>query len=88
MATGQLGKNSRISYESKNKRTGLVNISVIIQRPDSVDLGPFPLVEYKAGYYKYDFVTTLSDLEGDYLGIISSPSEGDHCAHFKLSLFV
>lgn len=86
MATGQLGKAARVSYESKNRVSGLNDIEVTIQRPDGIDLGPFSMVEYKPGFYLYDFITTLSDLEGDYLGFISSPSEG-HSAHFKLSLF-
>jgi len=86
MATGQLGKAARISYESKNRVSGLIDIQATIQRPDGIDLGPFTLTEYRPGFYKYDFITALSDLEGDYLGFIESPTEG-HTAHFKLNLF-
>lgn len=86
MATGRLGKPAIISYESKNRRTGLTDITVSIIKPDQSTVGPFPLVEYASGFYRYSFSTTLLDPEGDYLGIISSPTEV-HSAQVKLSLF-
>lgn len=86
MATGKLGKPAVISYQSKNGTTGLTDIKVTIIRPDLTPVGPFALTEYSPGFYSYSFSTSLLDPEGDYLGIIDSPSESLQ-THVKLSLF-
>lgn len=86
MANGKLGTPARILYESKNKTTGLTDIVATIEKPNGDVVGPFPLVEYATGFYRFNFITALSDPEGDYLGLISSPTEG-HTTNFKLALF-
>jgi len=87
MATGRLGKTARISYEAKNQKTGLLDITVKIRKPNDTILGPFQMTEYELGFYKYDFATALNDLEGDYLCLIQSPTQNIK-AQVKLSLFL
>jgi len=88
MAMGQLAKTAIISYESKNRTSGLTDIEVTIRRPNGLDIGPFSMIEDRPGFYRYNFLTTLLDLEGDYLGFIKSPSESNYETQVKLSLFL
>jgi hypothetical protein len=78
MAT--LGLAERIEYEAINQATGLTNIVAYVTRPDLVVTGPYPMVEFQSpffkGIYYFDYVTTESFPVGNYLFVVSSPTEG------------
>jgi len=74
-----LGLNYPIIYQAKNLQSGLTNITVKIIRPDNSVLGTFQMSEMTAqgmnGVYKYDLNTLSSDLKGEWLGNVDSPTE-------------
>ena len=45
MSVVKLGTKLKVSYEAQNQKTGLLNITLKIEKPDGTFLGPFPMVE-------------------------------------------
>jgi hypothetical protein len=78
MAT--LGLAERIVYEAQDQRTGLTNLVAYVTRSDLTVAGPYPLVEFASpffkGLYYFDYVTSTGFPVGDYLFVVSSPTEG------------
>ena len=86
---GVLGQAHRITYISKNLVPGLTDIKAYVLKPDLTRVGPFDLTEVNdpqfAGFYIFDFVTTTSDSPGEYVGVVTSPSEKGHRTSFKIN---
>lgn len=76
---GYLSQPYRVVYESKGLRTGLGQIQAFVFKPDKTIAGPYLLVEMPsvmAGRYYFDFFTSASDPEGEYMAAIISLQEG------------
>lgn len=86
---GVLGQAHRITYISKSLVSGLTDIKAYVIKPDLTRVGPFALNELAdtkfSGVYFFDFNTAPTDSPGEYIGIIESPSEGNHRAPFKIN---
>jgi len=78
MAT--LGLAERIVYEAQDQTTSLTDLTAYVTKPDLSVSGPYPLVEFASPFFKglyfFDYVTTQSFPVGDYLFVVSSPTEG------------
>lgn len=76
-----LGTPYRVIYESKDLRPGLTDVKAFIVKPDSSVAGVFTFAEMPfqsmAGIYAFDLMTSLDDVEGEWVGMIHSPSEGN-----------
>ena len=87
MAT--LGQPERVVYISKNLVSGLTDIKARVSKPNGDILGPFTLQEFSdvnfKGFYYFDFPSSPSDDYGTYVGVITSPSEKNHRAPFKIT---
>lgn len=74
-----LSKVERIVYNAKNNRSGLTDVALYLAKPDGSIAGPFALAEYIPlqfkGLYYFDLTTSLSDLEGEWVVSIVSPTE-------------
>jgi hypothetical protein len=73
-----LGVTAKVGYEAGNFRTGLEGIFFVVEKPDGVQLGPFPMDEsslFGAGRYHGYWTATPDDPEGRYFFYITSPQE-------------
>lgn len=87
MSIVKLGTKLKISYEAQNQKSGLLDITVKIEKPDGSILGTFPMVESSDnGFYRYERSTLGTDPEGDYICIINSPSEFKSKTHLKVTM--
>lgn len=77
---GTLGRSHRVMYQSKNNLSGLSDVFARVFKPNGAQAGNYPLVELPtpafAGLYYFDFITSVSDPLGVYLGQVTSPTEG------------
>lgn len=84
-----LGTPYRVIYESKDLRPGLTDVKAFIVKPDSSVAGVFTFAEMPfqsmAGIYVFDLMTSLNDVEGEWMGMIHSPSEGNK-SPFRISM--
>ena len=84
-----LGTPYRVTYEAKYLRSGLTDVKAFVVKPDSTVAGLFSLAEMPfttlRGLYTYDLMTSENDPEGEWIGIILSPSENVKTA-FRISL--
>ncbi len=76
-----LGTPHRIFYVAKNLATGLTGITAKVLRPDNAVIGTFPLSPSPGGVsfgglYYFDLITSTSDLPGEWMVMVDSPSEG------------
>lgn len=85
-----LGVPFKIAYWAKDAKSGLTSITAKVLKPDGTTVGPLILTEVIdpdfSGSYTATFNTLTNDDEGNYLFVISSPSEGNHKA-FKTEYF-
>jgi len=88
-SSGVLGQPHRITYISKSLVSGLTDIKAYVIKPDLTRVGPFLLSELAdskfSGFYFFDYVTLAADAPGEYIGVVDSPSEGNHRAPFKIN---
>jgi len=87
---GTLGHPYRIVYNARDNRTLLGDVIAYVVKPNGVTEGPFSLIEFAnvnfKGLYFFDYLTTLSSLEGEYVARISSVVDGIRTAvSFTLS---
>ena len=84
-----LGTKYTVVYEAKNLASGLTGITATIVKPDSSTIGPLALIEYAApdlaGVYYAEFTPSTADPEGEWIGVIESPNEGNHRRAFRIS---
>lgn len=85
MSVVNRGDTATITYQAINNQEGLEDITAIVFRPVTGQEGPFSLVEYSPGFYRFFFTPSLSDPTGDYIGLVRSPSENNE-AQFKISV--
>jgi hypothetical protein len=87
---GYLGIPDRVIYESKFFRTGLTNVMALVLKPNGSMSGPYSLIELPgpmAGRYSFDYMTSISDPEGEYFAMIYSPSDSLQTTK-RLSLYL
>lgn len=71
-----VGETYRVHYMAKNFAQSLLDVRMVVYKPNGVKQGIYTLTELNAGdgkgiyYYDYDD----SDLEGSYLFVVNSPS--------------
>jgi hypothetical protein len=74
-----LGTAYRVSYIAKKFESGLTDITAQVIKPNGSVIGVFSLFEFDSaafkGMYYFDLSTDVSDPEGEYIGLIHSPSE-------------
>lgn len=79
----------RVVYEARGFTPGLTDVRALIIKPDSSIAGPYALTEMPSafrGRYFFDFITSASDPEGEYMAMIVSPSENIQTT-VRLSLY-
>ena len=72
-----LGTPYRVVYEAKRLRTGLTDVVAFVMKPDNTVVGPFAMSEMSPfnGRYSFNFETLVTDLAGEYIALIASPTE-------------
>jgi hypothetical protein len=79
-ASAFLGQPYRILYDSKDARSGLTDIVATVIKPDLTPAAVVALPEIAApgyqGCYSGTFSTLATDLEGEWICRIASPTEG------------
>lgn len=85
---GVLGQAHRIIYTSKNLVSGLTDVRAYVIKPDLTRVGPYPLSEFAdpkfSGFYAFEFPTAPTDSQGEYIGVVESPSENSYRTPFKI----
>lgn len=79
----------RVVYEASSFRSGLTDIRALVLKPDLSVSGPYAMTEMPSafrGRYFFDFITSASDPEGEYVTMIVSPSENIQTT-IRLSLY-
>lgn len=76
----KLGRPARIVYQAKNSLSGLTDIIARVFKPDGSQAGNYPLIAISgvhfSGFYYFDYITSVGDDLGDYIGVVISPTEG------------
>lgn len=85
----RLGTPYRVVYHSKNGIAGLTGLTAQVLKPNGSVIGVFPLSplpggSFFNGLYYFDLITATTDPEGEWVGYISSPTEGIK-APFRIS---